>query len=404
MKKPSSKSLALHANLLLLLSICLLSRCSSREPEIRLDLEPNGGLILPEGFAATAVVNQIKGGLRHLAVSDNGDIYAKIRRHKDKPGNVVLRDTNADGKADLIKYFGDYPYDGPFGTAMRIHDGYLYFSSQTIVYRQKLTPGKMVPESEIEKVVVDEHLPAMREHIAKPIAFDNQGHLYVPFGAPSNACQDPKRTPGQPGQDPCPQLEHFAGVWQFDAAGLNQAQADGTHFATGIRSLVGLDWNPADSNLYAVMHGRDDLLRMFSNHFDPWESALLPSEEFLRITKGSDFGWPYCFYDQLQEKKVLGPEYGGNGDSIGRCSQYDHPIMGFPGHWAPNDIVFYRGKQFPERYQNGAFIAFHGSTNRTPYPQSGYFIGFIPFQDGEPTGGMGNLCRWLCAGRHHRVS
>ena len=54
--------------------------------------------------------------------------------------------------------------------------------------------------------------------------------------------------------------------------------------------------------------------------------------------------------------------------------------------WAPNDLLFYSGDQFPERYKNGAFIAFHGSTNRTPYPQAGYIVGFIPFQDGKPTG------------------
>ena len=113
---------------------------------------------------------------------------------------------------------------------------------------------------------------------------------------------------------------------------------------------------------------------------------LCPSEEFLRVKGGSDFGWPYCYYDQIQEKKVLAPEYGGDGDALGRCSDCDLPIMGFPGHWAPNDLYFYRGDQFPEHYKNGAFIAFHGSTNRAPYPQAGYFVGFIPFVNGEPTG------------------
>ena len=62
------------------------------------------------------------------------------------------------------------------------------------------------------------------------------------------------------------------------------------------------------------------------------------------------------------------------------------PLMGFPGHWAPNDLLFYRGRQFPERYRNGAFIAFHGSTNRAPYPQAGYFVCFVPFENGSPTG------------------
>jgi mono/diheme cytochrome c family protein len=71
---------------------------------------------------------------------------------------------------------------------------------------------------------------------------------------------------------------------------------------------------------------------------------------------------------------------------VGRCDQFEKPLMGFPGHWAPNDLLFYQGNQFPERYKQGAFVAFHGSTNRAPYPQSGYFIGFIPFNNGVPTG------------------
>ena len=62
--------------------------------------------------------------------------------------------------------------------------------------------------------------------------------------------------------------------------------------------------------------------------------------------------------------------------------------MGLPAHWAPNDLLFYTGNQFPERYKNGAFIAFHGSTNRVPYPQAGYIVGFIPFKEGKPNGDL----------------
>jgi mono/diheme cytochrome c family protein len=134
------------------------------------------------------------------------------------------------------------------------------------------------------------------------------------------------------------------------------------------------------------MHGRDDLLRLWAGKFTPWQSAMLPSEEFLRVTEGSNAGWPYCYYDQMQEKKVLAPEYGGDGTIVGRCGEFEKPVMGFPGHWAPNDLFFYHGDQYPERYKHGAFIAFHGSTNRAPYPQSGYFIGFVPFENGQPTG------------------
>jgi mono/diheme cytochrome c family protein len=147
-----------------------------------------------------------------------------------------------------------------------------------------------------------------------------------------------------------------------------------------------MQWNSADDNLYIVMHGRDNLHSLFPNRFTAWQNAVLPSEEFLKVTEGDDFGWPYCYYDQINQKKFLAPEYGGDGTFQGRCADMDLPVLGFPGHWAPNDLLFYKGDQFPERYKNGAFIAFHGSTNRTPYPQAGYFVGFIPFYDGKPTG------------------
>ena len=61
-------------------------------------------------------------------------------------------------------------------------------------------------------------------------------------------------------------------------------------------------------------------------------------------------------------------------------------MIGFPGHWAPMDVLFYQGDQFPERYKNGAFIAFHGSTDRSPYPQAGYIVCFVPFENGKSTG------------------
>jgi mono/diheme cytochrome c family protein len=113
---------------------------------------------------------------------------------------------------------------------------------------------------------------------------------------------------------------------------------------------------------------------------------MLPSEEFLRVKEGTDAGWPYYYYDQMQGKKLLNPEYGGDGIKEGNGLDYEQPLIGFPGHWAPNDLLFYEGDQFPERYKHGAFIAFHGSTIRAPYPQSGYFIGFVPFKNGKPSG------------------
>ena len=102
--------------------------------------------------------------------------------------------------------------------------------------------------------------------------------------------------------------------------------------------------------------------------------------------QGSNFGWPYCFYDYGQKKFFTNPEYGGDGKTSDRCGSFTPPVAAFPAHWAPVDIMFYSGKQFPKKYQGGAFIAFHGSWNRAPMPQDGYNVTFQPFSGGKPSG------------------
>lgn len=343
----------------------------------------NGGLALPGDFEAVVVVDSI-GRARHLAVNGNGDIYVKLRvPDAQNRGSVALRDNNNDGKADLIEYFGDYPDTGNYGTAMRIHKGYLYFTTAGEVLRTKLTPGKLVPEGKTETIVVDNYKRGKYSHIAKPITFDLKGNLYVPFGSPSDVCQVADRQPGSPGQTPCPELKEHGGVWKFSENKLNQKQSDGKLYATGIRSIVGMEWNKLDNSLYAMQHGRDDLTRSWSSMYSPWQSALLPSEEFLKVPEGSDSGWPYAYYDFMQGKKLYNPEYGGDGKKEVEAGKYNMPIIGFPGHFAPNDLLFYTGDQFPARYKNGAFVAFHGSTIRAPYPQGGYCVAFVPFVNGK---------------------
>ena len=219
----------------------------SCEPKIILPAgdDDNGGLFLPDGFEAVVVVDSI-GRARHLAVSELGDIYVKLRA-PDKAGRgiVGIRDTNQDGKADIVEYFGDYPDKGNYGTGMRIHNGYLYFSTAGEVYRYKMDPDGLLPTGEPELILVDDYKNAKYgyEHIAKPIAFDNDGHMYVAFGSPGDVCQEFNRKPGSPGMNPCPQLEWHGGIWQFDADRLNQTQKDGKRYATGIRSVVAMDWN-----------------------------------------------------------------------------------------------------------------------------------------------------------------
>jgi len=362
----------------------IFSNCGDQLPPGDAD---NGGLVVPDGFEVVVVADSV-GSARHMAVNDNGDIYVKLRGGKPK-GIVALRDVNKDGKADSIKYFGDYEDKGNYGTAMRIHHGYMYFSTAGEVYRIKLTPGKLIQDAEVETIVVDDYKNDKHgaEHIAKPIALDEAGNLYVPFGSPGDVCQKLNRIPGEPGEYPCSQLEEHGGIWKFDANKTGQTQhKDGKMYATGIRSIVAMDWNKSENSLFVAVHGRDDLNSRNPEHYSRWQSAVYPAEEFLRVEEGANGGWPYFYYDQDQGKRIINPEYKTAGIPDSQGEDFLQPLMAFPAHWAPNDLFFYTGDQYPARYKNGAFIAFHGSTNRAPYPQAGYFVAFIPFENGKPTG------------------
>ena len=354
----------------------------------------NGGLFLPAHFEAVVVADSI-GSARHITVNDNGDIYVKLVYNEamnGKGGTVALRDVDHDGKADIISYFGDYKDIGGLPTGVTIHNGYLYTSTVKNVLRNKLTPGQLIPDSKTEVILTDEDTALYRHwHTTKPVAFDRKGNMYVPFGAGTDAAQDvavagPGGMPGGKGLDPAPDLEWHGGIWRFDANKTGQTQKDGYKYATGIRSVLGIAWSPMDDNLYCVMNGMDNFHTRYPQVFTSWQAAVLPAEPLLKVTDQSDFGWPYAYYDQMQGKNVLQPGYGGDGKIVGRASKFDKPVMAFPGHWAPMDMLFYQGDQFPERYKRGVFVAFHGSTDRSPYPQAGYIVCFVPFEKGVPTG------------------
>lgn len=176
----------------------------------------NGGITLPEGFCATVVIDSL--GLRndhsarHLVVAENGDIYMKTR--SGQGGIVALRDTNGDYRADIIKYFGNMNETKEgilWETGVAIHNGYLYASNTTSVYRWPMPKdGALVPEGEPEMVVSG--FPQQQAHASKAFTFDNKGNLFVGVGAPSNACQVDERTPGSPGIEPCPLLDEHGGI------------------------------------------------------------------------------------------------------------------------------------------------------------------------------------------------
>ena len=333
----------------------------------------NGGITLPDGFCAIVVADDLPGA-RHIAVADNGDVFVALDdTDSGKGGVAVLRDTDGDGKADKTERWGVAG-----GNDVLLADGWVYHAPDDRVLRYPLQAGQMTPSGPPETIVSG--LPHTENHTAKSIALGDDGSLYVNIGAPSNACQQVTRTPGSPGQDPCPQLATRAGIWRFDANRAGQTEADGTRFATGMRNTVALRMNPTTGVLYGAVHGRDQLYSLWPDRYTVDDNAEKPGEEFVRIEQGADFGWPYCYYDPQTSQKVLGPEYGGDGHQVGRCADKSQPIVAFPGHWAPDDLEFYTGTQFPEHYRGGAFIAFHGSWNRAPRPQAGYVVAFLPRQ------------------------
>ena len=338
----------------------------------------NAGLTLPTGFGALVAADNT-GGARHLAVTPTGDVYVKLSRVKNGGGIVYLHDSNGDGKMDEVKTFGNYG-----GTGMYIKNGYLYASSNTEVFRYKLDDkNQVIATDNPEKIVTG--LINRRQHESKSVVLDNNGNIYVNVGAYSNSCQVKDREKGSMGRKGCPILDSAGGIWQFKADKPNQTYGDGVHYATGLRNVVGLDWNQQDNQLFVMQHGRDGLHDLFPEYYSLQQSAILPAECLYAIKKGDNAGWPYMYYDQEQGKKILAPEYGGNGKTEGGQNAIN-PAAAYPGHMAPNGLLFYTGSQFPEKYKNGAFIAFHGSWNRAPEPQAGFFVVFQPFKDGKPFG------------------
>jgi len=341
----------------------------------------NAGLKLPAGFKADVIADNL-GTARHIAVTPQGDIFVKInynaRRNKDAKGIVVLHD-NGGGTATVKTSFGNFA-----GTGVYVKNGYLYASSDVDVFRYKLNDkNEVIDPDKPERIVTG--LISRHEHEAKAILLDNAGNLYVNIGAYSNSCQEKDRQKGSMGQKGCPILDSAAGIWQFKANKPDQHYGDGIRYATGLRNVVGMDWNTELNQLFVMQHGRDQLHDIFPDMFTVQQSALLPAECLYAIKKGDNAGWPYIYYDQQQHKKILAPEYGGDGKKTGGENAID-PAVAFPGHLAPNGLLFYTGNQFPAKYKNGAFIAFHGSWNRAPEPQAGYFVVFQPFKDGKPFG------------------
>jgi glucose/arabinose dehydrogenase len=336
----------------------------------------NAGLTLPPGFCALVVADSV-GRPRHLVAAANGDLFVALTGNQG--GVLALRDADGDGMAEVRRQFGVGS-----GSGIALSGGYLYFGTDFAVVRWPWPEGRLEPAGAPDTIVSG--LLSRRQHAAKTIAIGRDGALYVNIGAPSNSCQDRDRQPGSRGLDPCGLLDSAGGIWRFDPGRLRQTQRDGSRFATGLRNVVALAADTAAGALYGAQHGRDDLARLWPDLFTPEQNAEKPAEELFRLEQGGDYGWPYCYFDPELDRKVLSPEYGGDGRSVGRCAGTRRPVVAFPAHWAPNAIAVYHGSQFPPEYRGGIFLAFHGSWNRAPLPQQGFNVVFQPMSRGQPGG------------------
>jgi glucose/arabinose dehydrogenase len=338
----------------------------------------NAGLKLPPDFCATLFAESLSAP-RHMVVAANGDVIVALRSTRtDTGGVVVLRDADGDGRAERRNKFGMFS-----ASEVRLLGNSLYTENSSAILRYQLAPGTMVPTGGPDTIVSG--LPAQQGHVAKTFVI-YKGQLYVNQGSKTNACQEKDRAAQSKGLDPCPELTERAGIWRYSAERKGQTLKSGEHFATGIRNAVAMAIEPKSNQLYVMQHGRDQLADNWPTLFDADKSAETPSEELLHVTKGADFGWPYCYHDPELKQKVLAPEYGGDGKTVGRCQGKQGNVGTFPGHWAPNGLMFYTGEALPTKYRDGAFIVFHGSWNRAPLPQQGFKVVYQPMANGRATG------------------
>ncbi len=352
----------------------------------------NGGLSLPPGFCATIFADHI-GHARQMAAAPDGTLYVNTWSgayyQGDKPHEggflVALKDEDADGKADKIERFGGTAADGDHGgTGINLYNGKLYVETNDKIVRYDLKTGTMVPQGKPEVVIAG--LPTTGDHPMHPFIIDATGALFVDLGTATNACQEQNRSLGSPGRQPCKELETRGGIWRYDANKTEQKFSPAERYATGLRNGEGFA-SDSKGRLYVTQHGRDQLAENFPQLYSEPQGHELPAEELVQLTKGADYGWPFCYFDAKQDKLILAPEYGGDGGKkVGICADKTRPVAAFPAHWAPNDLTIYKGDLFPKSFAGAAFIAFHGSWNRAPAPQGGYNVVVLPMEGGQPSG------------------
>ncbi len=242
--------------------------------------------------------------------------------------------------------------DRPYGLALQ--DGYLYVGEPESIKRYKYDAKAMTAGPGQEIISLKGFGGG---HWTRSLLFSRDGkRLCVGTGSGSNV---------SPGEDP-------------RRAAINCYNPDGSAheiFASGTRNPTTLHYYPGTDTLWAAVQERDEL-----------GDDLVP-DYFTHIQKGGFYGWPYAYSGPHEDPRNKGQRP----DLVAKTIPGD-VLLG--SHVAVLDFLFYTGKQFPAEYQGGAFLAFHGSWNRSK--RVGQSIAFIPFKDGKPSGPMQEvLTGWM---------
>ena len=315
-------------------------------PTVALAQGVEGRLVVPEGFSVAVYADSLNGP-RGMAFGPDGDLYVSLSRE----GKVVrLHDGDGDGLAESAATVID-SLQRPHGLAWRGNT--LWVAEETRIVRVEDAAGDL---SGLTSVVVVDSLPP-GGHWARDIVFEPGGHaFYVSIGSSCNVCteEDPRR----------------AAIVRYGAVG-----GEGEIWARGLRNSVGMAINPETGELWATDNGREML------------GDDLPPEELNAVLRHRHYGWPACY-----GARVPNPEY----EDRARCASTEPPILTFPAHTAPLGIDFYTGSMFPDDYRGDAFVALHGSWNRSV--PAGFKVVRVRVRAGRPVGWENFVTGWLSAG------
>lgn len=291
---------------------------------------------LPDGFRISAFAEVERP--RMLRFTETGDLLVSSPRQRAI--YRVTPDGDGDGRADAVTELAT-GLDRPHGIDVR--DGWLYVGEGSKITRAQYDAAAGVLQGQLEPVVTG--LPGGGNHPYKTLGFGPDGWLYVHIGSSCNVCLE--------------EDERRATIMRFRPDG-----SGGEIFASGLRNSVGFDWSPQDRAMYATDNGRD----LLGDDFPPCEVN--------QIERGQFYGWPFANGD-----RVIDPDLGAGHES--EIEESVPPVHGFVAHTAPLGITFYRGTTFPAKYRGQAFVAQHGSWNRST--KSGYRVVLVEGLDrGNP--------------------